>query len=83
MARLSQKQSTVLERNFHFLGLSYGDQQVMVRLPFVDMLPEECSHIVGLVFDYMRTDDEKEKDKFRDGMKVIINKYRSDANKIN
>ena len=53
----------------------------MHRLYLVDMLPEECVEITGLVFAYLKRpfDDYTGQDQIRGEILDILNKYKTEA----
>ena len=81
---MSNNQARVLEYNARYLGLSYTEEQLLYRLPFIDILPEECSNVVADILEYMRrpSDDHTGRETIRGRIYDLIQRYKDELKTI-
>lgn len=80
--KLSSNQSGVIYHNARFLDLTYTQEYLLQRVPYIDVLPSEASDLIGDILEYIKSDNDKAKDALRKNIVTIIDKYKVELEKI-
>lgn len=84
MSKLSDKQGKFVEYNARSLDLSYEEENLLLRTPFIEMSAAECETLVDSMWEYARRapHDHETKNFIRASIHDIIMAHKEELSKI-